>query len=548
LHNGLVASDTEVKLPYNIFVSPYDNHIFFPNMASDPRRGSLKTKYDVIEVDLNSPSINPTVKLSAYLETIVKNDNAKEQHEQEQAISEINKREKKFNDLAQNCPYIVTLQRYQEEVIIQLNEIDGSITEYPMESGHQGKRVLRHRIVAELFDDDLFCFIQFQINLTEYEVIKILYDIVQGMFYLHTHGIVHRDIKFENILVSGLDRPQTNNTNDHKKEVSHDEKRNGVKNSKKEEHREAPKDVGHKIKTESERKHKKEKTSKDKSESEIKLNPIREHIVHARAGLTDLGLACMLVNDNDKCIRLTGSISYWDKYMMAYYFSEDTPQGVYFYGVLKEHLAQLPKVDIYAFGILVYILYYKNEPPWMQYQDELKLCIPILEEIHVYRFSGNNTLQLFNRLLQEPIDPTDPKNNQEPLKIFQKNIKEWVKRVPELIHGISEECSVDEQNNFSTLLNKVFADHNFQAFELEILIKEQIKYSKKMYMEEQDKWNSMAEPPKDHFMKNLIWRCLHKDLGVRYTSAELKNIFEDRMKLKRIVAPDDKRRAWGNKP
>ena len=64
-----------------------------------------------------------------------------------------------------------------------------------------------YQIVMELMQgNDLFDYMQKRdFRLSELQVKRITHQIVQGVQYLHSLGIVHRDLKLENIMMSSDD-------------------------------------------------------------------------------------------------------------------------------------------------------------------------------------------------------------------------------------------------------------------------------------------------------------------------------------------------------
>ena len=57
-------------------------------------------------------------------------------------------------------------------------------------------------IVTELMGDgDLHSYVKKKNFLDEFEAAVIIYDILEGLSYLHKSGIIHRDLKSENIML-----------------------------------------------------------------------------------------------------------------------------------------------------------------------------------------------------------------------------------------------------------------------------------------------------------------------------------------------------------
>jgi serine/threonine protein kinase len=60
-----------------------------------------------------------------------------------------------------------------------------------------------YQIVMELMQGDLYDYLEKRnFKLSESHVKKIIFKIIEGVKYLHSFGIVHRDLKVENIMMS----------------------------------------------------------------------------------------------------------------------------------------------------------------------------------------------------------------------------------------------------------------------------------------------------------------------------------------------------------
>ena len=189
IHSGISG------LRVSVFVTPHDQHVIIPDRIDpktkeekEPKLGSLKKKFNAVEIDLNSDPDNPKMEIRAYLETRVEIQNSHRARKIARRVQKIGQREKEYNKLLEGCAQVITFKRSQEEMIVEV-DLEGKIVEYPLDSSRQGIRVWRQSVVAELFDLDLLDLINDGILLRPEQVMKIVLDLAKAIRFIHSKDI-----------------------------------------------------------------------------------------------------------------------------------------------------------------------------------------------------------------------------------------------------------------------------------------------------------------------------------------------------------------------
>ena len=470
-----LISPHQMSIP--AFISPSDMHLFLPEKNAEPIRGSLKDKYNTVEINLRSDSTNPEIELRAYLETLV--ENVSEDEKRVQKVKKIVDREVKFNQLVSGCPYIVTFKRYQEEKII-CSIKDGKNVEYPAASHEKGVEVLRERYVLPLYDQDLYLLIANKIPLTQRQILRVMYDIVQGVEYLHSKEIIHRDLKLENILVS------------HASFI-------------------------------------------DKVKGGVDENKIM-------TGIIDMGLACMQSEEEKIIGKMIGTLAYWDWHMMAHFFSSGSREHKnLFYGPLEEHRKHLPKVDIYSLAILFFYLIKSQKSmsvfdhidlKWIEHQDNIKNCFDILQDFHKIDGEIEKTKLAMKEKEKKKKDKTHSISKDDNQIELAQRLSESTQRLSHLLQRVTELAQKDSRRDKERKKHdkaQQITKENLSAF-----VQKEITKENELYLKEQEKWNNKTPPSKNNFYEFLIWMMLQKDLKKRLSITELKAMLQQELKKKRI--------------
>ena len=106
------------------------------------------------------------------------------------AVKEVAKKKMSHMQMFQQMKEIEVLKMSQHPNIIKLVDL--------FENG-----ISYHIVLEYMTGGDLYAYFQaFEFNLSEKRVCEIIYQILQGLQYLHSYGIVHRDLKLENVMMT----------------------------------------------------------------------------------------------------------------------------------------------------------------------------------------------------------------------------------------------------------------------------------------------------------------------------------------------------------